>query len=149
MSETVLSPALLWWLVAGLLVAAEVASGTFYLLMLAPGAAAGAAMAHAGFGFSAQLVAAALVGGGAVTLWHFRRLATARRSPPPAANPDVNLDVGSEVQVARWNADGTARVHYRGAFWDARWGGSGAPAAGAHVIRAVEASRLVLDRPQH
>jgi membrane protein implicated in regulation of membrane protease activity len=29
-----------WWIVAGVLVAAELATGTFYLLMLAAGAAA-------------------------------------------------------------------------------------------------------------
>ena len=38
----------LWWLTVGALVAAELATGTFYLLMLALGAAAGAMAAHAG-----------------------------------------------------------------------------------------------------
>ena len=33
-----------WWLAAGVLVAAELATGTFYLLMLALGAAAGAGL---------------------------------------------------------------------------------------------------------
>ena len=37
-----------WWLAAGVLVVAELATGTFYLLMLALGLAAGALAAHAG-----------------------------------------------------------------------------------------------------
>ena len=36
-----------WWIVAGVLVAAELATGTFYLLMVAIGCAAGALAAHA------------------------------------------------------------------------------------------------------
>ena len=55
----------LWWLATGALVAAELATGTFYLLMLALGAACGALAAHLGFASTAQVAAAALVGGGA------------------------------------------------------------------------------------
>ena len=50
-----------WWVAAGVLVAAELASGTFYLLMLALGMAAGAIAAHLGFATAAQLVVAAFV----------------------------------------------------------------------------------------
>jgi membrane protein implicated in regulation of membrane protease activity len=135
----------LWWLAAAGLVAAELATGTFYLLMLALGAAAAALSAHAGLGSTGQFLTAALVGGGAVALWHLRQL----RRPPAAAaaaNRDVNLDIGSVVHVPHWRADGSARVSYRGAGWDARFAGSGAPGAGDFVIRAVEGSRLVLDR---
>jgi membrane protein implicated in regulation of membrane protease activity len=134
-----------WWAVTGLLIVMELTSGTFYLLMLAIGTAAGALGAHAGLNFPGQLVAAAVVGGAAVTLWHRRRLGR----PPSlrsAENPDVNLDVGSRVQVDAWGADRHARVNYRGAAWSARFGGAGAPAPGEHVIVAVEGSQLVLDR---
>src|SRR6188474_2810479 len=54
-----------WWVATGVLVAAELATGTFYLLMMAIGTAAAALSAHAGAGFTGQLVAAALIGGGA------------------------------------------------------------------------------------
>jgi len=37
-----------WWVLAGLMVLAELLSGTFYLLMMAVGAAAAALAAHAG-----------------------------------------------------------------------------------------------------
>ena len=52
----------IWWLVTGALVAAELLSGTFYLLMLAIGAAAAALSAHLGLGLNGQIVTAALVG---------------------------------------------------------------------------------------
>ena len=53
----------MWWVLAGTLVALELATGTFYLLMLGLGAVAGALAAMAGYNNSTQLVAAALVGG--------------------------------------------------------------------------------------
>jgi hypothetical protein len=43
-----LSASTLWWLATGALVVLELTSGTFYLLMLALGAAAGALAAHLG-----------------------------------------------------------------------------------------------------
>lgn len=140
-----LSSATAWWLGAAVLVAAELATGTFYLLMLALGAAAAALSAHGGAGVSLQLLAAALVGGGAVALWHLRR-SRAPRGSDAAHNRDVNLDIGSPVHVAHWQHDGHARVHYRGADWDARHAGTGPPEAGEHRILAIEGSCLLLER---
>lgn len=137
-----------WWLAAGVLVAAELATSTFYLLMLALGAAAGALAAHAGLGLTAQTGMAAVLGGGAVALWHLRR----SRQPaglPAGTNPDVNLDVGGKVQVSAWQADGTARISYRGSAWDVRHTGPGQPAPGLHVIRAVEGNCLLLEPAPH
>jgi len=134
----------LWWLTAGVLVAAELATGTFYLLMLALGAAGGALAGHAGWTSTGQMAAAALVGGVAIALWHVRR----SRHPaaaPASSNPDVNLDIGATVNVDEWHADGTARVHYRGTGWDVRYIGGGTPSPGVHVVRAVEGNRLLLD----
>ncbi len=134
-----------WWLTAGLLVAAELATGTFYLLMLALGAVVAALAAHAGLGSNAQQVLAAVVGGGSVALWHlYQRRKPA--APPASANRDINLDIGSSVKVEQWHPDGTARVSYRGAGWDARYVGAGSPLPGEHVVRAVEGNRLMLDR---
>jgi membrane protein implicated in regulation of membrane protease activity len=133
-----------WWLAAGALVAAELATGTFYLLMLALGAAAGAVAAHLGLSGNLQIATAAVLGGGAVGAWHLGR-PSAAAALPAAANPDVFLDIGSTVQVVRWQADGSARVHYRGSEWNARHVGAGPATAGEHTIRAVEGSRLLLD----
>ena len=135
-----------WWLVAtGVLVAAELATGTFYLLMMAIGAAAAALAAHAGVPFSGQLVAAALVGGGAVLAWYAKR-GREPKAPSAGANRDVNLDVGERVVVPLWDAAGNARIQYRGAAWSARWVGSGPAVPGEHVIRAIDGSCLLLDR---
>lgn len=137
------SDATTWWIVAGLLVAVEMATGTFYLLMLALGSAAAALTAHAGFSNSAQITAAALLGGGATALWHFRR-ARAPRSVRADANPDVQIDIGQRVHVDAWQPDGTARVQYRGAGWSVRFAGDGAPQPGMHVIVAVQGSELLV-----
>jgi len=137
--------ATVWWIAAGVLVAAEMATGTFYLLMLALGAAAGAVAAHLGMAQTGQMVAAALIGGIAVVIWHRRR----SKSPvalPAASNPDVNLDIGQTVQVAAWSPDGLAQVQYRGAAWQARFIGIAPAESGRHVIRAVEGNCLLLDR---
>jgi membrane protein implicated in regulation of membrane protease activity len=137
------SASTVWWVVAGALVAAELATGTFYLLMLALGAAAAAAAAHMGTGLPAQIVVAALVGGGATALWHVKRM-RAPQSAPADANPDVNLDIGQTVRVDAWGADGTAQVMYRGATWAVAFRGTGVPMPGEHTIVAVQGSRLIL-----
>jgi membrane protein implicated in regulation of membrane protease activity len=137
------NPATVWWIAAGALVALELITGTFYLLMLALGAAAGAVAAHLGLGVSMQVLAAAVVGGGATAAWHVRR----SRQPsalPSEENRDVNLDIGQSVQVSAWNADGTAHVQYRGATWQARLAQSGTAMPGRFTIVAVRGSELHL-----
>ncbi|MDP2361909.1 MAG: NfeD family protein [bacterium] len=139
------SGAVFWWIAAALLVAVELATGTFYLLMLALGAVAAALAAHLGLASIGQMLAAAVVGGGAVFLWYLHR----RRQPPaPGVQEDRNmlLDIGSRVRVDRWEEDGTARVQHRGASWAARWAGPGEPAPGEHVIRKIDGSCLLLEK---
>ena len=136
-----LDPPSLWWLTVGALVAAELATGTFYLLMLALGAAAGAMAASAGVDTKSQISTAAAVGGGAVVLWYFaRKLQPA--AGPAGSNRDVNLDIGHRIQVPAWDEAGAARVSYRGAIWAVRHAGSGAPAPGEHVIVALDGNEL-------
>ena len=135
----------LWWLLAGAAVVLELVTGTFYLLMLAIGLAAAALAAHLGTSQAVQLVTAAVVGGGAVTAWHFLR--GRRPSEPPAqANRDVNMDVGETVQVESWNNDGTASVHYRGANWTVVPLPGTAHSTGPHLVREVVGSRLVVEK---
>ena len=140
-----LSAPTLWWLAAGVLVAVELASGTFYLLMLSLGCVAGALVAHAGLSATPQLLAAALVGIGATALWYWRR-AKAPRVAPVDANRDAHLDIGQTVQVDHWNADGSARVSYRGAPWSVQFDDAGQPSAGEHVIVAMQGSTLRVAR---
>ena len=134
-----------WWIAAAAAVAVELATGTFYLLMVALGLAAGALAAHLGAGLPAQIVAAAVVGGGAVVAWHVLR-GRQPGEPPAAANRDVNLDVGQTVHVDAWSDDGTAVVKYRGATWSVQAAGAPPWLPGPHRVREVVGSRLVVER---
>jgi membrane protein implicated in regulation of membrane protease activity len=134
-----------WWIATGIAVAVELASGTFYLLMLAVGLAAGALAAHAGAGTPAQFVVAAVIGGAAVTALHLHR----RRQPAPMAaqaNPDVNPDIGETVHVEAWQPDGTATVRYRGANWTVIAAPGTRHVQGAHRVREVAGNKLVVEK---
>ena len=134
----------MWWVMAGIAVVLELFTGTFYLLMLSLGLAAGALAALAGAGTAAQLVVAAVVGGGAaLALAGLRR----RRPGAPSARADrsVNLDVGEVVQIEHWQADGTAQIRYRGAPWTAVFRGRAAPAPGRYRVIELEGSRLIVE----
>ena len=133
-----------WWVAAGVAVAAELGTGTLYLLMIVAGLAAGAIAAHLGAGANAQVVAAALVGAGATVGWHWVRTRRAAAVPPAPANRDVNLDVGERVHVDAWASDRTTRVQYRGTGWNARLAPGAAPRPGPHRVAAVEGNWLVL-----
>ncbi len=143
------SPATWWWVAAGIAVAAELASGTFYLLMIALGLAAGAISVHLGFSAPMQLVAAAVVGGGATLAWYWHRHGRGAIELPSDKNPNVNLDIGERVRVALWASDRTARVQYRGSTWVARLQPGAQPVAGEHIVAAVEGNWLVLAPSPH
>ncbi|GAB3360503.1 NfeD family protein [Giesbergeria sinuosa] len=134
----------LWWLLAGAIVIAELLTGTFYLLMLALGATAGALAAHWGLGQAVQIMSAAIVGGGAVVLcqWYRRRRPG---DPSPRSDRSVNLDIGEVVHIEGWNADGTALVRYRGAQWTAIHRPGTTPRTGAHRVAELVGSRLLVD----
>ena len=132
-----------WWVAAGIAVAAELATGTFYLLMMALGLAAAAIGAHLGLSGTGQIIVGALVGGGATALWHVKR-AREPHAAPPSENRDVNLDIGERVNVVAWRPDRTARVLYRGSAWTARLQPGAQAVAGEHVVTAVEGNWLVL-----
>ena len=138
------SLATVWWVVTGVLVAVELATGSFYLLMLALGAAAAAMAAHLGLGVNAQLVIAAVVGAGAVAAWHLKR-GSQPAGLAAAENRDVNLDIGETVQVNDWDAQGSGSTQYRGARWQVRHMGTAVPQTGRFVIRRVEANRLFVE----
>jgi membrane protein implicated in regulation of membrane protease activity len=135
----------LWWLLAGSAVVIELLTGTFYLLMLAIGLAAGALAAHAGSSLVLQFVIAAAVGGGAVMALNLFRQKNPS-VPAPSANRDVNLDIGETVRVEAWNSDGSTSIKYRGAQWSAVHLDGRTPVPGMHRIVQVIGSQLVLEK---
>ena len=138
-----MNDATVWWVLAGGLVALELASGSFYLLMLGVGAAAAALAAMAGFGTIFQLVAAAIVGGaGALGLAQWRK----RQPTTPQDAQDQHLDLGATVQVDAWDAQGTAQVKHRGAAWTAVLAPGQTATTGVYRIQAMAGNRLVLEK---
>lgn len=132
-----------WWIATGVAVAMELVTGTFYLLLLALGLAAGALAAHLGASTTVQIVAAAVIGGGAVAVWYLVRSKQPRRGHS-STNRDINLDIGGTIQVENWNPDRTATVKYRGAEWTAQLGPDEKPDSGVFRIVAVVGSRLIV-----
>ena len=135
----------LWWIFAGITIAAELLTGGIYLLMIALGLACGAVAAHLGLGIPFQISVAAAVGVLAVLVC--RRL-RARRAPelPASANPDLNLDIGETLHVPEWNSDGTARIPYRGSQWTVVLRAGSMPAAGLYRVMEVQGNRLIVDK---
>ena len=139
-----MSESSIWWLLAGGAIGIELVTGTFYLLMLAIGLVAAAIASHLGLTLTGQLVTAALVGGGAVVVWHFVR-GDQPGKLPAQANADVHIDIGEPVFVGAWNTDGTTNVTYRGSNWAAITHGQ-TPVTGQHRIKELLGNRLVLEK---
>jgi membrane protein implicated in regulation of membrane protease activity len=135
----------IWWLLTGAAVAIELVTGTFYLLMFAVGLAAAAIAAHLGMGLTAQLVIAAVIGGGAVVTWHFLR-GKKMIGKKAEFNSDVNMDIGQTVHVDAWQADGTANIKYRGANWTAQLQEGSGSGNGMYSVEQVVGSRLILKK---
>ncbi|CAN7529773.1 NfeD family protein [Acidovorax sp.] len=134
----------IWWLAAGIVVVAEMLTGTFYLLMMAVGLVAAALAAHMGLSSALQIIVAALVGGGAVVAWHFARRKRPG-DPSPRADRSVNMDVGETILIESWNPDGTTTVKYRGAMWTAIHRPGVTPSTGMHRVAELVGNRLLVD----
>ncbi len=132
----------IWFIAAGALVAAELVSGSFYLLMIALGVAAGGVASLAGLAMVWQFLVAALVAVAAILA--LRRHGSQQHLPGETSN--FAFDVGQPVEVVERRPDGSLRVFYRGTHWDAEIErGAGVPdPAASYVIKATRGSRLVL-----
>lgn len=127
-----------WFILALLLAALEMATGTFYMLVLGLAAALGGSAAAIGLGLPLQMALAAMAGiAGVLFLRNMKR-------PASPGLPDAGLDVGSPVKVIRWNDNGLARVQYRGAEWDAELEAADTPREGPLYIKAMRGSTLIL-----
>ncbi|MBI5007279.1 MAG: NfeD family protein [Nitrosomonadales bacterium] len=127
-----------WFLLAIILVGLEMVTGTFYLLVVAIAMAVGGVVALLGAGMVWQLLLGAITGiAGTIILRRWKSTQTSQA-------PDDNFDIGQAVKVLRWNDNGTARVNYRGAEWDAELESADTPREGTLYIAAVRGSALVL-----
>ncbi|MFT6591248.1 MAG: hypothetical protein ACJA2P_002102 [Rhodoferax sp.] len=135
----------IWWVLAGTLIAVELMTGTFYLLMLAMGLVGGAVAAHFGTTAPVQLAVAAFVGGGFVVFWRLHKL---RKSAgrPEHINHGANLDIGATVQVEAWGPDGSSSVRYRGSSWTASLRPGAMASPGTFRIVDVVGSRLIVEK---
>ena len=138
-----MSQSTLWWVFAGVLVATELMTGTFYLLMVALGLVAAAIAAHLGASLAVQWLVAAALGGGSVIAWRFYRQVQPAATPA-TANHDVNLDIGGTVQVDAWDSYANSKVKYRGASWNVSLVPGASAAPGKHIIVEVIGSRLIV-----
>jgi membrane protein implicated in regulation of membrane protease activity len=127
-----------WFLLALILLGLEMATGTFYLLMVAIAMAVGGFAALLGMSMAWQLILCAVtVIAGTIML---RRWKSTQATEAPSAS----LDIGLPVKVIKWNDNGSARVFYRGAEWDAELESADTPRDATLYIAAVQGSALVL-----
>jgi membrane protein implicated in regulation of membrane protease activity len=126
-----------WFALAFVFVAVEMLTGTFYFLALAIAAAVGGLLTLAGLGVALQYALSGAIAVGGI-------LAVRAMRKSQRAQPDLGLDVGQPVKVLTWNQDGTARVLYRGAEWDAEPESAAMPREGTLFIKAIRGSRLVV-----
>jgi len=133
----------IWWIAAAALMAAELVTGTFYLLVLGAAVAFGGVVAWLGSDPALQWITAAVLAiAGTVALrrWKRRLLEGTPQQP--------GLDIGHMVQVKTWGPDNTARVAYRGSTWDAELASPATAKAESMYIAATRGSVLILsDRP--
>ncbi|MFU1913602.1 NfeD family protein [Bordetella avium] len=133
----------IWFGLAALALIGEVASGTFYLLLVALGLASAGLAAWAGFGLEWQLIVCAVFALLGLLLLR-RRGVLKKRELNASRNADVNLDIGQTVMVESWSADNSTRVQYRGASWQARLASGQTAGPGRHVITEIRGVVLIL-----
>jgi membrane protein implicated in regulation of membrane protease activity len=127
-----------WFLLALVLVGLEMVTGTFYLLVVAIALAVGGLTALLTGGIAWQLLFSAITGiAGTIILRRWK-------STRPTEAPGASLDIGLPVKILKWNDNGTARVFFRGAEWDAELESADTPREGTLYIAAVRGSGLVL-----
>jgi membrane protein implicated in regulation of membrane protease activity len=122
------------WLLAGfILIIAEFASGTFYLLVLGIAALVGSGVGYAGGALVLQALASAAVAvAGVFWVRQYRKRTI--------SSPMRGLDVGQPAVFESWvnKGAGHARVKYRDALWDAQVAGDvrGEPGEILYVVSA-------------
>lgn len=138
---------MIWFVLAAVLVILEMATGTFYLLMIGIGLAAGGLAALGGASAEWQILVAAIVGAAVIFALRKSRFGKMLKIDT-ASDPNINLDVGQTVTVEEWTTihdDATrARAMYRGALWDIELAKGSIAQPGSFIIREVRGNRLIV-----
>lgn len=127
-----------WFLLALVLLGLEMVTGTFYMLVVAIAMVVGGLAALLGLSMAWQLLlCAAAVVAGTIMLRRWKNTQSVEA-------PNASLDIGQPVRVIKWHDNGSARVFYRGAEWDAEPESADIPHNETLYITAVRGSALVL-----
>ena len=105
----------IWLVVAGILLIAELLTGTFYLLMLALACVFTWLAMLLGAGFLTQTLVFLISASVLVYITRRLRVHINQKSIPNIAD---NLDAGEIINVHDW-VDGVGHAHYRGTQWRA------------------------------
>lgn len=133
----------IWWLVAVVLVIAEMFSGTFYLITVAAGLAVAGFVAYMGVVWSGQAAVAALLCSASVAgIYRWKK-----QHAHPHEQINFANDIGQTVRVVNWSDERHARVSYRGAEWEAELAGKAAADAARQTwrIKEIVGSRLIIE----
>jgi membrane protein implicated in regulation of membrane protease activity len=127
-----------WFLLALVLLVMEMATGTFYMLVLSVAMAAAGLAAFLAVSSAWQFMLCALfvVAGTMILRWW--------KKSRGIQDEDAGLDIGQPVQVLTWFDNGFARVAYRGAEWDAEPESDTMPRQGQLYIKEMRGSSLIL-----
>ena len=133
----------IWWLVALVLVIAEMSSGTFYLIAIAFGLAVAGIVAYVGVAWNGQAaVAAVLCSASVAGIYRWKKQHT-----HPHENINFANDIGQTVHIVSWSDERHARVSYRGAEWDAELASKAAADTARQTwrIREFIGNRLIIE----
>ena len=134
-----ISAYLIWWIAAAALVAAELLTGTFYLLVIGVALACAGVAALGGASIAMQWLTAGVLGiVGTLLLQRWKRGLAGTVPAQP------NLDIGQMVRVQSWGPGGTARVAYRGTTWDAELAAPSTPQSETMYVVGTRGSVLIL-----
>ena len=136
---------IIWFLLALAMLAAEMATGTFYMLVFGLALGAGGIAALLNLPLPMQITLCAAVG--IIGTLVLRRSKVSHHH----SVEDQNFDIGQLVRVMHVREDGSLRVAYRGAEWDAELESSDTPRDQPLFIHSIHGSKLILShhKPQN
>lgn len=135
-----ISPELIWWSIAGILIVLEMLTGTFYLLVLGTVAALTGFVAWVGAPLLVQLLTAiVLLVLGLVLLRRYKA-----KSDDSKLIRNNDLEAGNWVEVIEWHENGRAAVRYRETRWQAVLENADDAQLERMCIRRVQGNTLVI-----